>query len=302
MASRPTRSRRPPPAQQHEQQSRAKWTNDLTKILLDLMVDQVQKGNKQNKSFGKKAWRFMCDEFYEKTGLKWDKEQLKNRYAVLRRQYVTVKSLLDQNDFSWDESTGAIIAKDEAWDQYIREHPDAETIRSTGCPIYKQLCSIFTEPGMNGKYGNSNEYEDGTPFMVPCPEPLNTFHEESSSESEDEADVADEQEKFQSTMLSSGHRKRGRKGIDDIIANAILEMAAASKLRTAAIEQCNARFSIATCVKALDEMEGVDERVYFAALNLFDNPNARETFLSLKIDKRLTWLYGKCTARSSSIH
>ena len=62
----------------------------------------------------------MCDDFFKKTGLKWDKEQLKNRYAVLRRQYVIVKSLLDQSDFNWDENTSIITAKDEAWDNYIK--------------------------------------------------------------------------------------------------------------------------------------------------------------------------------------
>lgn len=119
MASRVTRSRRQP-TQQQEQQSRARWTASLTKTLADLMIDQVQKGNRHKNSFGKKAWRYMCDEFYKKTGLKWDKEQLKNRYAVLRRQYVTVRSLLDQSDFSWDESSGTIIAKDEAWTEYFK--------------------------------------------------------------------------------------------------------------------------------------------------------------------------------------
>lgn len=118
MASRPTRLRRQ--YQQHEQQPRAKWTASLTKILAELMVDQVRQGNRQNNSFGKKAWKYMCDEFFKKTGLKWDKEQLKNRYAVLRRQYVIVKSLLDQSDFSWDDNTGIITATDEAWDNYTK--------------------------------------------------------------------------------------------------------------------------------------------------------------------------------------
>ncbi|KAL7231279.1 hypothetical protein ACSBR2_009528 [Camellia fascicularis] len=294
MASRSTRSRRPPPRQQPEQQSRAKWTAPLTKILVDLMVDQIHKGNRQNHSFGKKAWKCTSDDFHKKTGLKWDKEQLKNRYAVLRRQYSIVKLLLDQSDFKWDETTGTIMAEDEVWDKFIKEHPDAETMKTAGCPIYRQLCTLFSEPGTNGEYNGSAEQE------IPCPKPLTMFQEEPSSE--DAADMEDENDKFQS-MTPSGStvgRKRGRKGVDDAIANAILEMASASKLRAAAIQQVNDRFSITDCVKVLDEMQGVDERVYFAALDLFNNPNARETFLSLKVDKRLTWLCSKCSSLSSS--
>lgn len=121
----------------------------------------------------------------------------------------------------------------------------------------------------------------------------------SSSESEEADAAADHKDTVQPiTPCSAGIRKRGRKGIDDAIAGAILEMAAASKLRKAAIQQRDARYTITNCIKALDEMKGVDEQVYFAAIDLFNDPTAREMFLSLKRDKRLIWLQRKC--RSSS--
>ncbi|XP_028774499.1 L10-interacting MYB domain-containing protein-like isoform X1 [Neltuma alba] len=298
MAGRVTRSRRLPP-QQQEQQSRARWTTSLTKILVDLMVDQVHKGNKQSNSFNKKAWKYICDEFYSKTGLKWDKEQLKNRYSVLRKQYTTVKSILERSDFNWDEATGSIIAEEEVWAEYIKEHPDAETIKGSGCSIYKDLCTIFSEPATNGRHESVAASEgDGT--SRPCPEPISTQREESSSGSEDDEDDDDPEAILPSTPIATCNRKRGRKGIDDAIAGAILEMAAASKMREAAIEQYNARYSMADCIKELDVMQGVERPLYFAALNLFNKPNAREIFLSLKRDKRITWLRGKCAVASSS--
>jgi hypothetical protein len=45
-------------------------------------------------------------------------------------------------------------------------------------------------------------------------------------------------------------------------------------------------------------MQGLDQRIYFFALDLFENPNARETFISLKNEKRLPWLQGKFGASS----
>ncbi|KAK9039745.1 hypothetical protein V6N11_014938 [Hibiscus sabdariffa] len=304
MASRVTRSRRQQqqqPSQQQEQQPRARWTTFLTNTLVDLLVEQVHRGNRHNNSFNKTAWKSMCDDFYKKTGLKWDKEQLKNRYGVLRRQYVLVKSLLDQSDFSWDESTGDIIGKDEAWADFIKGNPDAETIKTGGCSIYKQLCTIFSEPTNNGKHDYYAEFGGEVPCSLPPLEPLSTIQEESSSESGEVEDVADDPDAVQpsaSGLISS--RKRGRRGIDDAIAAAILEMAAASKLRTAAVKQCNARYSIASCIKELDEISGLEERIYFAALELFNNPSAREMFLSLKRDKRSTWLHRKCSPPSNA--
>ncbi|KAK8327590.1 hypothetical protein V6Z11_A11G192100, partial [Gossypium hirsutum] len=303
MASRVTRSRRQQqPSQQQEQHPRVRWTTFLTKTLADLLVEQVHGGNRHNNSFNKRAWKSMCDEFYEKTSLKWDKEQLKNRYGVLRRQYVLVKSLLDRSEFSWNESTGVIIGTDEAWFDFTKGHPDAETIKASGCSIYKQLCTIFSEPMTNWKHDYSAELGGQVPSSLPSLEPLSRIQEESSSSSEEVEDVADDPDAVQpsASVLISSH-KRGRRGIDDAIAAAILEMAATSKLRTAAVTQRNARYSILRCIKELDEIEGLEERVYFAALELFNNPNAREMFLSLKGDKRLTWLHCKCVASSNAL-
>ncbi|AES95169.1 L10-interacting MYB domain-containing protein [Medicago truncatula] len=297
MARRITRSRRL--ETQQLEQSRAKWTASLTKILADLMVDQVHKGNKQNNSFNKKAWKHICDGFHNKTGLKWDKEKLKNRHSVLRRQYAIVKPILDEGDFVWDEATGAIIANDEIWAEYIKNNPDAETVKSGGCSIFKELCTIFSEAATNGQHEYAASDSEHTP-RAPCPELLSTHQDESSSESEDEEDANGPQTVQPTTPTATcSSRKRGRKGVDGAIADAILEMASASKMRAAAIEQHNSKYSISDCIKDLDLMEGVDQQLYFAALDLFNNPNAREIFLSLKKDKRLTWLHHRCAVVSN---
>ncbi|KAF4373835.1 hypothetical protein F8388_007741 [Cannabis sativa] len=297
MASRVTRSKSEQ-SQQHqpqEQQNRAKWTSFLTKILADLMVEQVYKGNRQNNYFVKKSWEHMCDGFYRKTGLKWDKDQLKSRYAVLRKQYATLKSLLGRGGFTWDETTGTITASEKAWTEIIKELPDAESLKTSGCPIYKKLCTIFSESVTNGKHDQLAEVGEKTPSKINQTTPL-SLQQQSSSESEEADDVTENQDKGQqpSTPMTGTTRKRGRKGIDDAIAEAILEMATASKMRTTAIQQLNAaKYSVTKCIKLLDEMQGVDEKLYLAALEMFNKPLAREIFLSLRGDKRLTWLHRK---------
>lgn len=181
----------------------------------------------------------------------------------------------------------------------LQKHPDAETVKTGGCSIFKELCTIFSEPATNGKHEYFAASEGEHTYTTLCPEPLNTHQEESSSESQDEEDANDLQTVQPTTPTAISTRKRGRKGIDDAIADAIFEMASASKMRAAAIEQQIARFSMADCIRDLDLMQGVDQQLYFAALELFDKPNAREIFLSLKKDKRLTWLRRKCAVASN---
>lgn len=125
--------------------------------------------------------------------------------------------------------------------------------------------------------------------------------EDASSGSGEDVSMLDGRTKRQSaTQNSGGRRKRSRKATGDAIVEAMLEIAAASKMRAAALMKNEERFSISKCIKVLDEMQDVDQRVYFFALDLFENPNARETFISLKSERRLTWLQGKFSTSSSS--
>ena len=129
--------------------------------------------------------------------------------------------------------------------------------------------------------------------------PMNFVDEDASSGSGDDVNMLDGNKRQSGMPSSSGRRKRSRKATGDAIVDAMLEIAAASKMRAAAIMKNEDRFSISKCIKVLDEMPGVDQHTYFFALDLFENPNARETFISLKNEKRLPWLQGKSNSSSS---
>lgn len=136
------------------------------------------------------------------------------------------------------------------------------------------------------------------PMSIDPSAPMNFVDEDASSGSGDDANMLDGHKRQSGMPSSSGRRKRSRKATGDAIVDAMLEIAAASKMRATAIMKNEDRFSISKCIKVLDEMQGVDQRIYFFALDLFENPNARETFISLKSERRLPWLQGKFSASS----
>ncbi|KAK1393133.1 hypothetical protein POM88_012189 [Heracleum sosnowskyi] len=90
-----------------------------------------------------------------------------------------------------------------------------------------------------------------------------------------------------------------RAGSGDTIVDAMLETATASKLRATAVIENEERFSISKCVEVVDKMQHVDHHLSFFTLDLFENPNARETFISLKSERRFTWLQNKFNSSSS---
>ncbi|XVF16905.1 hypothetical protein REPUB_Repub10bG0071300 [Reevesia pubescens] len=85
---------------------------------------------------------------------------------------------------------------------------------------------------------------------------MNYVDDDASSGSADDVNMLDGHNKRQSvTPSSSGRRKRSRKATGDAIVDAMLEIAAASKIRASAIMKNEDRFSISKCIKVLDEMQ-----------------------------------------------
>ncbi|CAK9154795.1 unnamed protein product [Ilex paraguariensis] len=79
--------------------------------------------------------------------------------------------------------------------------------------------------------------------------------EDASSGSGEDVNLLDGHSKRQSTTPRSGRRKRSRKAAGDAIVDAMLEIAAASKMRAAAIMKNEEQFSISKCIKLLDDMQ-----------------------------------------------
>ncbi|KEH42852.1 hypothetical protein MtrunA17_Chr1g0188491 [Medicago truncatula] len=119
--------------------------------------------------------------------------------------------------------------------------------------------------------------------------------EDGTSGSGEDLNMLDGHKRRPTVVVPSGSGGRKRKATGDTIVDAMLEIAAASKMRASAILKNEDMFSISKCIKVLDKMRGVDERVYFHALDLFENSSsAREIFISIKSGKRLPWLQCKC--------
>lgn len=293
-----------PSNQPKHERSRTRWTASLDKIFADLVVKQIHLGNRPNNVFDKKTWNHIRDEFNRQTDLNFNNNQLRKHLDVLRTRFYNLKSAYDHNnDFVIDDSCCIGF---ELWDDM---GPRPETVKVKDCPIYEQLCTIFTDSAAaDGKYAQSSHYEEldksvgiDATGLISCPEAgVSHYQNPSSSKS-----IQGNTSTAEKVTKNSVDRKRKRPsemqapGLDqdscDAMAEALLEMVAASRLRTVVSAVSDDKFSITNCIRSLDEIQGIDEQLYFSALDLFEDSGLRETFISLKCDKiRLTWLQGKC--------
>ncbi|RDY06143.1 L10-interacting MYB domain-containing protein, partial [Mucuna pruriens] len=148
--------------------SRTDWTPSMNRYLIDVMLEEVQKGNKIDYVLNNQAWSKMVVLFKERFGKQFDKDYLKNCCKGLENIYHNFRSLLEQRGFSWDEMQQMITAYDGVWDAYIKEHPDVHSYRNRRKPNYNDLCLIFgnSETELTCSLANQNVgYMDRVKFQ-----------------------------------------------------------------------------------------------------------------------------------------
>ncbi|OAY50596.1 hypothetical protein MANES_05G148700v8 [Manihot esculenta] len=255
--------------QQKHERLRTRWTH-------------IQIGNRPNNVFDKKTWNHIRDEFNMQTDLNFNKNQLRKHLDVLRTRFHNLKSAFVQNDFAMDDS--CCIGFD-LWED-IGAQARHETVKVKDCPIYEQLCTIFTDTSADGKYHNQSSHPENPSSSRPV---------QGNSLPADKMikNISNKKRKWPSGTQPSDQNKKDQE-IIEAMAEALFDMVAASRWRKAALKQNNERFTITSCIRALDEMGDIDQQLYFAALDLFEEPSLRETFISLEGDQiRLSWMQGK---------
>lgn len=308
--------------QPKQERSRTKWTASLDKIFADLVVEQIQLGNRNNNVFDKNSWNHIRDEFNRQTNLSFNNNQLRKHLDVLRIRYYSLKSSFDQKDIVIDDpcyigfdlwdigvypSTSIMFLSNYCCHScltifVLQAQPKPETTKIKDCPIFDQLCTIFGDVRVDGKYAQSSHFGANPGDLAPCLENENIDTKPSKS-------VLGNATSAHNAIKKAAERKRKREAeegsfvadssrdqeINNAMAQGMLEMVGALKLHMAAKPQSSKRFTIAKCIQALDEIEGIDDRLYYAAVDLFEDPNLRETFISLKDHKlQWTWLQENC--------
>ncbi|OMO82032.1 hypothetical protein COLO4_23291 [Corchorus olitorius] len=290
--------------------TRTNWHPPMDRFFIDLMLEQVQKGNQVDGVFRKQAWMEMIESFNAKFSFNYDMEILKNRYKTLRRQYNAIKNILQLDGFSWDSARQMVTADDSVWQEYIKGHTDARQFMTRPVPYYKDLCLICNDP----------DPDDNDCFSLQCLEPQNNVQEgkshraaKSSSSpavsdsSEDEiGDVLEPAHMGSKTggsnlrckrqsenQINSAHSKKSR-GEDDSMASALREMATAVSSLTEKKDDGNSNsISIENVITAVQALPDMDEDLILDACDFLEDEIKAKTFLALDVKLRKKWLLRK---------
>lgn len=188
---------------------------------------------------------------------------------------------------------------------YLQAYPESETIRNKECTIFKQLSILFSDPEAESRYlQSSRDFElDHETVTANAPEAASMSAEpvgdEASSQLVDEMNIStDGWNKCRFTISNQSSQRRTHTEASYNVEDAVLETGYRKKKRVPMLSQRSEQFSISSCIEVLNRMEGVQEDLYLAALDLFQDLDRRETFISIRSDIRIAWLKGKCSSTS----
>ncbi|KAF8400481.1 hypothetical protein HHK36_013779 [Tetracentron sinense] len=269
------------------------WTPSMDRYFIDLMLEQVHEGNKNDYTFKEQAWTHMVSLFNEEFQLHYDKYVLESRYISLMKQCNDIKNLLNQSEFAWDEIRQIVTANDDVWDAYVKEHPDALLYRTKILDGYNDLCMIFGNGTSDGRYTCSGQDMDldhdvALVMYVSPRDPLDDA-EESSSHSGRDMDISDQRNKRRS--VTPQHSRKLQR-TDEFMLDALSEMKGAVTSLTNKKEHKNS-ISIESVIDALQAIPDIDDDLLLDACDLLEDEKKAKTFLVLDVALRKKWLLRK---------
>lgn len=100
--------------------AKATWAPPVHKDFVDLCLEETLKGNKPGIHFTKEGWNNIIASFRDRTGLRYDRIQLKNHWDSTKEQWKIWHKLVGTSSMKWDPDRNQFGAGEEAWENYLK--------------------------------------------------------------------------------------------------------------------------------------------------------------------------------------
>ncbi|KAK3123768.1 hypothetical protein QOZ80_8AG0635730 [Eleusine coracana subsp. coracana] len=98
---------------------RAKWSHQMKVFLIDLLKDHDVPGFRTQNSWSKEAWNNIVCRLNAKFGTYFTVSQVKQKEQDLKKDYRTIKDLLDQSGFGWNNERMMVQAPENVWASFV---------------------------------------------------------------------------------------------------------------------------------------------------------------------------------------
>ncbi|XP_062079451.1 L10-interacting MYB domain-containing protein-like [Humulus lupulus] len=262
------------------------WTQKHEEIFIELMEEEVLKGNKNTTTFTKQSWKYIKEELCGRAKRNYSDMQLRNKYNQLKQKHKDFKSLLKETGMGYNAVIGEVSATDEVWDKLIRVNKSAKRFRKKCCKFYEKLCTIFGDTTATGSIAHpstrSPSNDDDATSISPS-----TMNEESGFDE-------DGNKRRGKSTATSNSRSVKRAKFSSALADALATYNETAKRKTELIERSmttsTSHYLLDESVEALNQIDGISGEVYAKAIEKFENEVSRALFLKMPEHRRIDWL------------
>ncbi|XP_077246109.1 L10-interacting MYB domain-containing protein-like [Tasmannia lanceolata] len=103
---------------------KAVWDSNKHTIFIDLCLEQVNKGERPSTHLTIKGWEAVLDGFESQTGVRYERNQLKNHWDNTKYSWKAWHELLNNTELGWDHQKATVIADDEFWTNFAKVFKD----------------------------------------------------------------------------------------------------------------------------------------------------------------------------------
>ncbi|KAK8945020.1 hypothetical protein KSP39_PZI008015 [Platanthera zijinensis] len=271
----------------------ANWEANDVLIFCDLCLKEIELGNRPTTHFSRDGWNNLTTHFHARTGKAYDRTQMKNKWDQLKKDWKLWRDLKGrETGLGWDPIRKTIFASEDWWKDRLKVFPSARKFQFAGISpeLEEKLHMMFSQVVANGDLAwapNSRIFEhesvdehDGSPEHAT----------QGSDDIEDTTAKLKRAAKGKSTKIAA---KKSR-------SSALDELVETSRIIGRCMQEpprIQISSSLYTIPEAISELETMPEVMadsnmdfYHYCIVFLRQKQNRESFMSMRQDRRLTWL------------
>ncbi|XP_075097500.1 uncharacterized protein LOC107808235 [Nicotiana tabacum] len=275
--------------EQSDENQRVSWRNvNVVNTFLETCIEEVSLNGRLRNSLKPDSWNKVKLALETSHGLRVTQKQMKNHYDYLKEKYQAWLPITKKTGNFYDPATNSIRMSNVEWDEYIKAHPKAKTLKSSPLP-FPDLCTrLFEDSSGTEVHGQS---PSGT---IPGP----NMSYVSTDKDIDTPDVAEDLlgdkndgASNNSTSQSSVPVERKSLGIKRKFSLSQLEVDEKMSIALEILIKKNSGPDIEEC---MDKLEGLgwEEPLYSAAVSILcEGDSHRKVWMKMiEVDKLESWI------------
>ncbi|KAG8386291.1 hypothetical protein BUALT_Bualt03G0133800 [Buddleja alternifolia] len=166
---------------------KANWDPKTTEIFIKNCVEELEAGNRPGSHFNRFGWENIMRKFISSTNRNYTRQQLKNRWDILKKEWGIWKPLLrGESGLGWNIEKGTIEQTPEWWERKLQEVPKAAKYRYHGPMLLEEQEMLFSDVVATG--GSAWTPSSGVlpPHMMDEPDESSHIRSQDDSDHENE--------------------------------------------------------------------------------------------------------------------